>query len=420
MTDKRGPGRPRLNEKKNDEENDAELIFKNIPHAYTVKVYRLEPEWCDGYAGQYNVGANRELSLEELKNRFGGSKFDLVVYNPGVGGILKRCQVHIDDFPRREGKILNRDGTTQDTPASTPIQSQANPIEKLMSLGLPPHLQKQATSFLLGTPEQVPEQIPQSNATADLMMQKMIMDMMNQSSRAQMEMMQQQMEMRQSMLRFQRDMEESAKPKNPLGDMDNMIKVIRELNGFKNELGGNENRPIAAQLIESVVPLVEGGFSEFLNYKKIQAQTDLARTMKTQNDRPGLPPRQTTEPRLSSAVPDPVEMAQEMGRAYKSMPLEKQNELMQVFLTAVESETDNNIEENNPKNTSNQYVAPNPESDTISLDDVLSDEDRAILNANKNEIMPSDVSNGKYAGTTETDYSSDRPGNPSGGTVSTH
>jgi hypothetical protein len=418
---KRGPGRPRNDE--TDNNDDAESMFRNIPHNYTVKVYRLEPEYCDGYVGQYNMGANRELSLEEIKNRFGGSKFELVVYNPGKGGILKRRQIQIDDFPKREGKIINRDGTTQDVnTAGSPMSS--HPMEKIMTLGLPPHLQRQVAAFYLGTPEQSPEMQPQShnNATADLMMQKMIMEMMTQSSRAQMEMMQQQMEMRQSMLKFQRDMEESAKPKNPLGDMDNMIKVIRELNGFKNELGGNENQSVAAQLVESMVPLVEGGLTEFFSFKKIQAQADLARNSRIQSDRPELPARQirSATPSLP-VVSDPIAQAKQMGLLYRNMSEQEQNAIMQAFLQSVEDNggipVDTTI---NDDLEPDQNIEMSLESDKMELESVLSDEDRAILHGKQNHIEAGNISNREHAGTAKTDYPTDRAGDTQGIPVSAH
>lgn len=417
---KRGPGRPR-NDENTDNNDDAESMFRNIPHNYTVKVYRLEPEYCDGYVGQYNMGANRELSLEEIKNRFGGSKFELVVYNPGKGGILKRRQIQIDDFPKREGKVINRDGTTQDGQgAGSPMSS--HPMEKIMSLGLPPHLQRQVAAFYLGTPEQSPEMQPHNNATADLMMQKMIMDMMNQSSRAQMEMMQQQMEMRQSMLKFQRDMEESAKPKNPLGDMDNMIKVIRELNGFKNELGGSENQSLAAQLVESMVPLVEGGLSEFFSFKKIQAQAEMAKNSRIQSDRPELPARQIrTAPPALAAATDPISQAKHMGALYRNMSEQEQNAVMQAFLQSVEDngEIMENTQENDDLDQ-DRNIEMSLESDKMELESVLSDEDKAILHGRQNHIEAGNLSNREHAPATEVDYSTDRPGDTQGISVSAH
>lgn len=429
MSENRGPGRPRKDDPA-DDHDDLEGIFKSIPHNYTVKVYRLEPEFCDGYVGQFNMGANRELSLEEIKNRFGGSKFDLVVYHPGKGGILKRRQIQIDDFPRREGKIINRDGTTQDN-ATT---AAAHPMEKIMSLGLPPHLQRQVAAFYLGTPEPTttPETPPHNAATADLMMQKMIMDMMNQSSRAQMEMMQQQMEMRQSMLRFQRDMEESAKPKNPLGDMDNMIKVIRELNGFKNELGGNENQSLAAQLLETTVPLFESGLTEFFNYKKIQAQADLAKNSRIRAERPELPARTIEQTKPIAALPtvstfpdDPVTVARQMGRMYRDLPEHKQSAIMEAFLASMNDDNEQNAEnvENTPENDDFEHdrnVELSLEPDRIDLESVLSEEDKAILNGTNNNTGAGNISNGEHSGTAENDYSADRPGNSTRIPVSAH
>ena len=408
---KRGRGRPRKEDQQIKETEDLESIFSDMEQTYTVKVYRTEPEWCAGYLGQFHIAVGRVLTPEEVRNRFGGRVFDLRVYSGSGPGIKKRHMLVIDDVPRRDGREILRDGSLAGT-ASRPTESKDDIgiFESIKNLNLPPHLQRQALLYQLGMLDEEPERNPNKGISQDLMLQQMMMDMMNQSRQAQMQMTQQQFDMHKNMMQARQDLENSAKPKDPMGDVNHVIKLVREINGIKSELGGAETDSLAGRVLENTMPLVESFLSEFMSFKKLQAQTELQRVKTTQQNKPELPSRQRAAapelpaPNKANTQNDPKSMALEMARMYAGLSPEEQSEVMQAFmggLDDVEQSQQNIVQESSP----------------VIIDDVgddfLSEDDRRILNGDDQD-QTGDIQNSEYAGTAQTDNQTDRPGDTSG------
>lgn len=403
---KRRPGRPKKDDRTEEENNDLDMLFSDINQSYTVKVYRHDPEWCAGYVGSFHMGAGKCVSIEEIKNRFGGRRLELVTYDPTRGSIARKKTILIDDMPKREGEILKRDGTTEQASVQN-SSTEPHPLEVISRLNLPPHIARQAMAYHLGTPEQ-PTDTKKPDTGSDMFQQQMMMDMMSQARQSQMTMMQQQFEMQKTMMGAMREMEDSKKPRDALGEVNNTISLMREINGIKTELGVGGNTSLASQVLETTVPLVEHALTEYLGYKRIQAQAQAQKNTQVQDLKPELPSRNATrqipvgvEPTLSA-----VQQATEMAKMYKTLPPKEQTAVMNAFIGSLEGP--NNIE--TPLEMGyNQNIATKLESDRIEDDDdILTDEDRILLNGHTNADEGRDIPNEQYPASIDNNDQIDR------------
>lgn len=411
-TPKRAPGRPKIlkvdpelildeSRSSNDEASDMETLFREINHAYQVKVYRNEPEWCCGYLGYFYKGAKKGLTMEEIKNRFGGRQFQLTVYHPSKGGILSSRTVVIDDVPRREGLILNRDLTTQ-SPVQHPATTEqpetgTGPIDQILNMGLPTKLQNEIIGYLTGRPEyshSMQQHPQQGQSPFEMAVMKQILDMMQAQTNAQINVMRQQYDMHSTMMRDKRDFEERERPKSPLNDVNDMIKMIQAFNTVQTEMRGHggAEQSIGSQLIEQLVPLADNVFSEYMASKRLSMQNQFQTTATAVA--PSPPELQSRRPEAGQlpGERDPITQAREMARMYRSLPPEEQNSVMQTFLGVMND--DENVAE----------VENVPESGIL-----VDDEDREILygNNSKTGYLPDVVD----AGTAQNDHPTDWPGN---------
>lgn len=346
--EKRGPGRPPKNKDDDEQEDrrDLEDILSELPSNARVKVYRMDPEWCSGYLGQFYIAQNKTLTTEEIKNRFGGRVLQLDVHGPN-GKYVKRKTIVIDDIPRRDGKPVLRDGTLADAIDS---KKATHPLETMMGWGLPPNLAKQISNYYLGAGEDPkPAQNGNYAEMAGAMgLQKIMMDMMAQSNQSNMQMMQFQFEMQKNMMTARQDFEKNSKPKDPLGDVTSMIQVFRELNGMKQEFGGPPES-MASQIIENTMPMFETIASEYMAYLKMKAQAEASRPIPAPTPPPALPQRQPAAPQAAAlpktgptgndntaTAPNPAYIAQQMAQMYKNLPQDDKTTALRAFMQAMD------------------------------------------------------------------------------------
>lgn len=415
--DKRGPGRPRKIQTASDhdeDKRDLEEILADLESNATVKVHRTDPEWASGYCGQFYIAQGRSLTTEEIKNRFGGRILQITIHGPN-GKYVKRQTIVIDDVPRREGRPIQRDGTVIDASGKTADKSK-HPLESILALGLPPHLTKQISNYYLGGDAYPNGDNRQQTGFQDMFgavqMQKALMDMMNQSNTAQMQMMQSQFEMQKSIMHARRDFEESAKPKDPLGEVNNIIRVFRELNGIKSELGGPPES-MTGQILENTMPMVETLLTEYLSYMKMKAQAEISRPIQAQAAPPSLPIRQAIPSVMVATQPnDAAGMARQMAKMYMGLNSEEKKEVNLIFLQAM-NEMDNSSEnepiENNMDHTEN---CDNMEQIPIEKK-YLDQSDLELLNhggACNYEDAAGNVQNSEHTGPVEENDPAYRPG----------
>jgi hypothetical protein len=422
---KRGP-KPKMRDEDPDllqEREDLDNIFSDLTTAYTVKVYRNEPDWCSGFLGEFHIGVGRKLSIQEVKNRFGGRVFDLRVYSHVRAGILKRSTLVIDDVPRREGLEINRDGTTKQVTPVTPTESTEksnteDPIDAILALNIPKDMRRKLLLMQMGLGGMefgmgAPQQQPQEKMQHELTMQQMVMDMQNQARQSQMQMMQQQFEMHRTMMQTKQELEKSATPPNPINDMDNLLQMFGKIQSIKSELGGS-SEGLAGQVLEQTVPLIESAMHEFLAYKKLVAQNEIAKTQNMRQERPELPARVVNKDNpirmlKESDTSNPVEMAKQMAQTYMGLPPDQQSEVMQAFMQHLEE----------PQQT-NEIIETIPDDGILDDEsDMLSEEDRRLLDGN-NENETGGFQDREHAGTVENDDPTDRPGDSEGFPLSTH
>lgn len=421
-TPKKGPGRPKKDDRTPDEERHLDMLFSDIDQSFTVKVYRHDPEWCAGYLGCFHVGAGKGISIEEVKNRFGGRRIELITYDPTRGSIARKKTIMIDDVPRREGDILKRDGTTVESGEQQKQSgfSGGHPLEMLHKLNLPPHLARQAYAYYLGTPEPQQE-TKKSDGTGEMFQQQMMMDMMNQARQSQMTMMQQQFDMQKRMMEAMREMEDSKKPRDPMGEVNTTIKLMREINGIKSELGVGGNDSLASQVLETTVPLVETALTEYLGYKRMQAQAEVQKNMAVQDNKPPLPPRVTSAPAMpqipESSPVSPVQQAEQMAAMYKNLPPQEQSAVMNAFIGTLEGPNTLDYQEEIDQN---QNIATQLEYDTIdNAQEILTDEDRELLNGDSNHNEGGHISDRQHATPADNNNQAYRTGDPPGFPTST-
>lgn len=75
-----------------------------IGQGYLLVIQRKTPRWCQGFCALWPL--DRDFSLQDIKDCFGGKCFTLKIQRP-EGGYLKSVTVWIDDEPRRNGQICD-------------------------------------------------------------------------------------------------------------------------------------------------------------------------------------------------------------------------------------------------------------------------------------------------------------------------
>jgi hypothetical protein len=372
----------------------------------TVKCTRLDPPL--GYCGDFFVTKNNPLTLKEVKRRFGGRVFQLNSRSSN-GQMRKQKTVSIDDVPKREGIEISPDGTPvrQNEPEKQKTE-EPDALSVVMKSGLPPNVLRQIIPYLVGLggfPVQEERKPQQGGNTFELMQQQAIMDMMNNQMRAQ-------LEFQKDMQRQRREMEESQKPKNPYSDMEMVFKMLREIQGFKSELGGGEN--LAADALQSAVGLAETGLSEFLSIKKLQMQAELAKLAPAGEAPRSLPTRsagrQLDSPRVIKQENDPVQLARQMGEMFRQLTDEERQAAMAAFLRTESLQDSENIE--------NDY-----DNDTIDPEgEFLDAEDQEIMNSagNNHQDETDHFSDGEHAAPADNHNPADRQGNNGGIATPTH
>lgn len=423
--EKRGPGRPPKNKEVEADRRDIEEILADLESNATVKVHRTDPEWASGYCGQFYIAQGRGLTTEEIKNRFGGRVLQITIHGPN-GKYVKRQTIVIDDIPRREGQPIQRDGTVIDlnNKAAAAAPKSGHPLEHILSLGLPPHLTKQISNYYLGGDTYGGDENRHQNnggfqdMFGAVQMQKALMDMMNQSNTAQMNMMQSQFEMQKSIMNARRDFEESAKPKDPLGDVNNIIRVVRELNGIKSELGGAPES-MTGQILENTMPMVETLLTEYMAYMKMKAQAEFSRPVAVAPSPPALPQRPAAAPvgpvaPIVAAAPSTVEkpnvasMAAQMAQMYVGLSNEEKQEVNMAFISAMNEAESQTYEPAAEPETIDNKVDPKENYDNMEYTPIdskyLDPTDLELLHnggADNDKDAAGDVQNSEHTGAIE-------------------
>jgi len=423
---KRKRGRPRkidntLTPAAVEEIDEIEDLLQELPSNYRVTVDRVEPEWCAGYCGKFFVSTASRVSLEEIKRRFGGHVFRVKIYNES-GQLSKQRMISIDEVPRREGKTINRDGTT-DEPKPEPkekTQQISDHVGDIMSSNLPAQLKRQMIAMFSGFPmynPPAPAAPPEKDPKEQLQVYQMINDMMQSNRDSQAKMARANMELLEAVFDLKMKTAQASAPADPLNQLNQTIELVRAMNGVKSELQPATEESLASQLIGGSLPMVHDAISEYIRLKKATVQAELQKNIAMQSSRPPIEKRINSNPDASRVIGageniDPVTRAREMARLFKSLSPENQADAMGTFFSELEKdETALEHEQNKIEN-----IAPVEKFDRMEEMEVLDSDDRATLNhargGNGNTVKTGHVPHRERAGTAENDDPLNRPGNP--------
>jgi hypothetical protein len=414
---KKAAGRPRKDpwNQGNVDKIETAQLFSELPTGFQVKIYRKSPEWASGYLGEVFQTEDSPISIENLKSRFGGQILVIQVVDE-KGVYRSQKTIKINDVPKVDYKPVNiayastgimhevnANGTSSHpapgTQAAGQFPGQMMPGQMMPGMmqgippGLPPKLQNQVMAHMFGfsLPEQ---QEKKSDNPMDIMQQKMMMDMMSQSTTNQSSQMQATMEMNRDMMRMRREWEKDSEPKvTPMESMNSTMQMLREIKSMQGEFGGGGDN-VVAEITSQAIPAIESLLGEIISLKKVSMQVKAAKDNPQQLEHRELPARTQTEPTvIVENKPDPTmeELAAKLGKTYHSLSEEKQQELINIFIAQqpeeIKEENDKNdvIEfENNSNVEHNEEIPP--------ADDILDDEDKELLasgestgNSNKGE-----------------------------------
>ena len=90
---------------------DLEQILSELGGGIKVTVTRKEPRWCDGYLDTLEIDDDDPLSLEDLRDMFGGRKLQIKVHSED-GKIIAKRTVKFPDPPRHEGRVIQKEDDT--------------------------------------------------------------------------------------------------------------------------------------------------------------------------------------------------------------------------------------------------------------------------------------------------------------------
>ena len=97
---------------------DIERVMSQLGEGFKLAVIRKEPVWCDGTLITEEIDPNEPISIENIRQRWGGRRLQLKILNPD-GSYLKSTTVSFPDPHKKEGveMVVGPDGmpTTKNT-----------------------------------------------------------------------------------------------------------------------------------------------------------------------------------------------------------------------------------------------------------------------------------------------------------------
>lgn len=398
------------------EKQELDTILGQLPSGYLILVHREEPQWCKGYLGKLYCD-NENLDLDSIRDNFGGKVLSLRFVN-AQGKMRGTKRVTFPDPPRRDGRVILEDEYSSRRPDVADAKSNSPGSGGFIPPGMPPHLAAQLAAFYAGFPLPPPAPAAPPTNPLDVMQAQQIMNLMNSQMVAQQELARANMAHMKEMEQIRRDAEDERErrrrrqdgDKEPLGELDTAIKLIRELNGIKSELGSTDT---TSAIIQNTAPIIQDAVTELIDLYKMKAQAEIAQH--TRREAPPLPPRSTPavvsvprqaepQPKPGNGKTDPVELAKQLRQFYDGLSPNEQTEVMQAFL----GQSDGSDEYDQPEQILDPVI---PEIHNESGSQVLSDADRRLLNEDIDLAdQDQEVSSGEYSAAIENHNPPDRPG----------
>jgi hypothetical protein len=95
------------NDSKDEKSVDLEQLLAELGGGIRMTIHRLEPLWCDGYLGTLEVSDDDAISLDNLRELFGGRKLKCKILDD-KGKIIAVRTAKFPDPPREDGRVLKQ------------------------------------------------------------------------------------------------------------------------------------------------------------------------------------------------------------------------------------------------------------------------------------------------------------------------
>lgn len=266
---------------------DLDQILSELGGGIRVVVNRIEPRWCDGYLDTLYVDNDDQLSIEDLRDMFGGRKLSIKVLD-SEGKIRARRTIKFPDPPKKDGRVVYEDSGNGNGKKSGEEQTT---LMKLL-------LEQQAANnqAMMGFMREQTE-------TVRSMMSDRLSDLKAQ---------------------------QRSSNNGGFGDMENSLKLIDTLEAMRERLKG-DGEDGETQIIGQMLGMAENYFTAQMQMKQQAQQVAYGQTA------PPLPERETPQREISDA-----ELLQKAAQRFRSMPLERQQQAAQMFFGQLSSGADSN------------------------------------------------------------------------------
>lgn len=318
---------------------DVEQMLAELRGGMRLSVHRDSPSWCKGHLATLYVDDDEPISLEYLKDEFGGKRLLLKILDDG-GKIRARRIVEFPEPPRKEGvelKQLNNihDDANDKGLFNVFLENQARQHEAMLKLV-----------------------IEQSKATQQILRER-IEDQRNAH-------------------------QQLSTTQNSLRETMELMEFVENLKDkLKTESTNDEFNPLYKQMLD----MGEKFFTLKLekDQKKVEQQLKLEAIKETAPELPQRPINQSHPPNHSLNEIDDIELLKHAAKRFSNMPTDKQKIAFDLFSQQISEHTEKNIDER--KNSS-------AESDSmieIDKSEQNKDKELELLNAQKRIEVSLDV-----------------------------
>jgi len=114
---------------------DLDKVLKEVGSGFKAVIKRIEPSWCDGHIDTIELDPDEPISMETLRQEYGGRKLQIVIQKPDGDYVTART-VKFPDPPRREGRVLNRYEEEGSRPQSTAAPNMLGEMKSIFELML--------------------------------------------------------------------------------------------------------------------------------------------------------------------------------------------------------------------------------------------------------------------------------------------
>lgn len=87
------------------DDRDFETLLAELGEGRKIQIMRIEPRWCDGILATEEQDPDYPISLEDIRERFGGRKLRIRLQNH-LGQWSKSATLKFPDPPKEHGRIL--------------------------------------------------------------------------------------------------------------------------------------------------------------------------------------------------------------------------------------------------------------------------------------------------------------------------